>query len=146
VLLWFWKNATLASALAAMALAAAPCFADDPASFARQHTQAARSSIATLDVQHLLDQHPALRRRNEEIEAGATLAEATTAQRRREIGRLSERLATLRAGSAEHARLDLKLIGARAELRGEIARAREKLAGRDRLPRRAAQGAGRSRS
>ncbi len=85
------------------------------------------SSIALLDVQHVLDRHPGLRRRKQEIEAGAALAEATIALRRREIGRLTERLATLRAGSAEHAELDLKLIRQKAELRAQIARAREKL-------------------
>ncbi len=113
---------------AVVVLAASLCAADDaPIREAPRHL-AAPSSIALLNVRHLLDHHPALQRRTEEIAAGVALAEAIIAQRKREIGRLSERLAGLQAGSAEHTELDLKLIRERAELKGQIRGARAKLA------------------
>jgi Skp family chaperone for outer membrane proteins len=120
-------SAKVIGRFAAIVLAASPCAADDATGRTRGREDAAHSSLALLDVQHLLDRHPALERRQQEIEAGAALAEATIAVQRREIGRLTERLAALRAGSPEHAELDLKLIRQKAELRAQIARAREKL-------------------
>jgi Skp family chaperone for outer membrane proteins len=86
------------------------------------------SSVALLDVKLLLEHNAALRRRQEQIEAGAALAEALVRQRRREIDELAKRLKALVAGSAEHTELDLKITRWTAELDAQVDQARRKLA------------------
>ncbi len=116
------------SAVALVGLSAAGMAREEGRSVNPARNPAPASPIALLDVKYVLEHDATFRRRKDEFDAGAALAEAAIRQRKDEIRGLSQRLRGLQAGSAEHTELDLEILRRTAELRSQVERARKKLA------------------